>query len=320
MSPSPKRTTLTVPAKVNLFLYVRETLPDGYHRLFSLMQTIGLFDRLDLRVRPGRRGVAFSSSGLPIPSGPDNLVVRAARRFLRKYRIRRGVAIHLEKRIPVSAGLGGGSSDAAGTLRGLCRLFGIRPEPDDLTGIARSLGSDVPFFLSGSTGLVEGTGERVRAARLSGAGWLVVVNTGVKVSTAWAYRELDRLRLRDRRKNPGQFKKLWLTSIKKQNKISADFESTFQLKKLSPYLHNDLEEATQRSCPVIGVVKERLRRLGAAGVLMSGSGPTVFGLFFNPQQARQAARTLKRERPDWGVWAVKVLSRESSSIRRSSNR
>jgi 4-diphosphocytidyl-2-C-methyl-D-erythritol kinase len=320
MSPSAKRTTLRVPAKVNLFLFVQERLPDGYHRLFSLMQTVGLYDRLDLRVTPGRRGIVFTSSGLPLPSGPDNLVVRAARLLLRRYKFRHGLAIHLEKRIPVSAGLGGGSSDAAATLRGLCRLFGIRPGPGELNGLARTIGSDVPFFLAGSAAFVEGTGERVRPLQPTGGGWLVLVNTGVNVSTAWAYRELDRLRLRKKRMNPERFKKLWLTSIKKQNKISADFRSTFQLKKLSPYLHNDLEEATQRSYPVIGVVKERLRRLGAAGVLMSGSGPTVFGLFFNPQRARQAARTLRRERPDWGVWAVRVLSRGSSSIRRSSNR
>ena len=213
-----------------------------------------------------------------------------------------------------------GETAAAGALLGLCRLFGVRPDATELIELARRIGSDVPFFLSGPSALVQGTGERIDATQPDGAGWIVLVNTGEKVSTAWAYRELDRIRLRKKRGIPVRNRKFWLTTIEKQNKISADFRSTFQLKKLSPYLHNDLEEATQRSYPVIGVVKERLRGLGAAGVLMSGSGPTVFGLFFNPLKARQAARTLKRENPGWGVWAVKILNRKPSSIRRSSNR
>ena len=267
--------SLRAAAKINLFLHILDRLPDGYHRIFSLMQMVGLYDQIQLKRIRGRQRIGFSSTGFSIPKGSENLAVKAARIFLDHYAIRGGVEIKLHNRIPVSAGLGGGSSDAAATLRGLCRLLGKRPEKQELIILARTIGSDVPFFLSGPSALVQGTGEDVRAIRPVGQRWVVLVNSGGSVSTAWAYKEWDKMETERRPRDPGPGLKFWLTLAKNQNKISADSRLTFQLAKLPPTLHNDLEEAAERFYPVIGTVKERLHRLGAEGILMSGSGPTA---------------------------------------------
>ena len=319
MPRSPGLVSVKAPAKINLFLYVLDRQPDGYHRLISLMQTVGLYDRIGIRRVRARRKVVFRSTGLSLPKGQDNLVVRAARFFLDQYRIKGGVAIHLEKKIPVSAGLGGGSSDAAGTIRALYQLWGVQAAMAERFRLGRRVGSDVPFFLSGASALVEETGERIRPVKSIGPGWAVLVNPNQSVSTTWAFKTLDEIRFKrgSRRLDPD--KKIRLTWMEKRNKIRAQLRLTFQLKKLSPYLHNDLEEATCEAYPVVAFVKERLRCVGARGVLMSGSGPTVYGLFHQSYPAHRAARVLRMEHPDWRVWAVRILERRTPLIRGSSN-
>lgn len=311
--------SLRAPAKINLFLDVLNRHPDGYHDIYSLMQMVGLYDRLELRKLPHRSGINFSMTGLSVPR-TDNLVLRATRLFLKKFKIHGGIQIHLHKEIPVSAGLGGGSSDAVATLVALSRLWQIRPSFSELRSLARSIGSDLPFFLSGPAALVQGTGENVFPARPLGKGWVVLVKKDIEVSTAWAYRNWDRIQAKRRGINRRDSRKFWLTSTKKQNNINPDLRLAFQLKRLPPYLHNDLEEATEAAFPVIGRMKEELRKLGASGVLMSGSGPTVFGLFFDEKSAKRAARVLIRENKDGKVWVAKLLQRSCFTIRRSSNR
>lgn len=318
-SAAPGSLSIKAPAKINLFLYVLDRKRDGYHRILSRMQTVGIWDRVSLRVVPGPRRVFLDVNPAESPGGRDNLVFRAAGLFLKHYGIRRGVRIRLEKQIPIAAGLGGGSSDAAATLRGLHRLFGIAPVESELMRLGLRLGSDVPFFLSAASALVEGTGETIRRVRPVDPAWAVLVNPGFPVSTAWAYRQWDRNRRERAVLPPPHVQKMGLTLAKRQNKINRDSRLAFQLKKLSPTLHNDLEECTRRAHPVIGIVKARLRVLGARGVLMSGSGPTVFGLFHQSRSANRAAAALRRDRRDWGVWAVRLLVRRSSLIRRSSN-
>jgi 4-diphosphocytidyl-2-C-methyl-D-erythritol kinase len=310
MSPPTSRIRVRAPAKINLCLFVLNRQPDGYHRIFSLMQTVGLYDEIDLRRIASGRRVELSVTGLPIPAGDDNLAVRAARAYLDRYRPGGGVEIRLLKRIPAAAGLGGGSSDAASVLNGLGRLWGLRPPREDLVRLGRSLGSDVPFFLDGPAALVQGTGETVIPVNCREAAWAVLVKPDLSVSTRWAYQKLDEARSRRDVSTLSHHEKFWLTWAGNRNKILADSSAAFQLKELPPYLHNDLETVTGGVHPIIGFIKDRLRLLGAHGALMSGSGPTVFGLFTEPGTAARAARQLRSEDRSLAIWVVRVLRRK----------
>ena len=309
MKSSDSLISLRAPAKINLFLHVLDRQPDGYHRVFSLTQMVGLYDQVHVRRIPARKGIRLSVTGLPVPEGEDNLMVQAALAYLHRFDLKGGLEIKLHKQIPLSAGLGGGSSDAAATLAALGRLWSFKPPPVELMTLARFIGSDVPFFLSGPSGLVCATGEEVHPIRLVGEGWVVLVRVNIPVSTAQVYQRLDETRAKQGRQGPAPHEKLWLTLAENQNKITAGLRSTFQLAKLPPYLHNDLERIAVETYPVISAIKRQLRRLRAAGVLMSGSGPTVFGLFLHLEKAQRAAQTLRQEHKDWEVWVVKVLKR-----------
>ena len=309
MKSSDSLISLRAPAKINLFLHVLDRQPDGYHRVFSLMQMVGLYDQVCVRRTKAHKGIRLSVTGLPAPKGEDNLVVKAALAYLHRFDLKGGLEIKLHKQIPLSAGLGGGSSDAAATLAALGRLWPFTPPTVELMTLARFIGSDVPFFLSGPSGLVCATGEEIHPIRLVGEGWVVLVHVNIPVSTAQVYQRLDETRAKQERRGPVPHKKLWLTLAENQNKITPGLRSTFQLAKLSPYLHNDLERIALETYPVMGAIKRHLRRLGAAGVSMSGSGPTVFGLFLHLEKAQRAAQTLRQEHKDWEVWMAKVLKR-----------
>lgn len=301
---------LLAPAKINLFLHVLDRQPDGCHRVFSLMQMVGLYDRVCVRRTKAHKGIRLSVTGLPVPEGEDNLMVKAARAYLSRFDLEEGLEIKLHKQIPLSAGLGGGSSDAAATLSALSRLWSFKPPTDELMTLARFIGSDVPFFLSGPSALVQATGEEVHPIRLVGEGWVVLVHVGILISTAQAYQRLDEARAGQGDLGSVPHEKLWLTLAENHNKITPGSGSTFQLAKLPPYLHNDLERIALETYPVIDAIKRRLCRLGAAGVSMSGSGPTVFGLFLHLEKAQRAAQTLRQEHKDWEVWVARVLKRK----------
>lgn len=277
---------LLCPAKVNLHLRIVGRRPDGYHDLITLMQPIGLFDEISLTV--GGRGIRLLCDSRAVPSGEDNLVFRAARLFQEETRDHFGLEIHLRKRIPVAAGLGGGSSDAAGVLCGLNRLRGAKVPEELMSRWAVSLGADVPFFLLGGPALGTGIGERLERVKILPEFWYLLLSPGWPVSTKWAYENLG----------PG------LTKQGKGIKIPhliAEAEEIIQL------LHNDLESVTARQHGWIPRAKVRLKGLGAAGVLMSGSGPTVFGLFLEEAAAREAMACLVMEEGE-SVWLAKGLS------------
>lgn len=303
--PDPIR--LLAPAKINLFLHVLDRQPDGYHRIFSLMQMVGLYDQIWIRKTSSSGGIRLSVTGLPAPEGKQNLVVQAAQACFERYHLKGGLEIKLHKQIPISAGLGGGSSDAAAALSALGRLWSFKPPTVELMTLARFIGSDVPFFLSGPSGLVCATGEEVHPIRLVGEGWVVLVHVNIPVSTAQVYQRLDEARAGQGGRGSVPHEKLWLTLAENRNKITS--RSTFRLAKLPPYLHNDLERIALETYPVMGAIKRQLCRLGAAGVSMSGSGPTVFGLFLHFEKAQRAAKTLRQEHRDWKVWVAKVLKR-----------
>lgn len=275
------------PAKVNLILRVRGRRPDGYHEIASLMQRIDLCDEVALSLAGGE--LTVSTDHPEVPDGPENLAHRAAEVLLRSRDLGVGVRIQITKRIPVGAGLGGGSSDAAATLRGLNALLGLGLHPAELARLGAGLGADIPFFFAGGSGaLVGGIGDQVEEVHGLPPLWYVVVNPGFSVSTRWVYENFA------------------LTTSGQDTSI-AEVPDT--LTAVSQALWNDLEEVTADRHPEIREMKQALLARGARGALMSGSGPTVFGLFPSEQEARAAAQGLDSP---WRVWVAGSLGPEET--------
>lgn len=265
------------PAKVNLFLKVAGKRGDGYHEIRSLMQPVGLFDEIILAVSEGD-GITLKCGVDSVPSGPENLAWKAAVLFLKETGIKRAVSIILKKRIPSGGGLGGGSSDAAGILTGLNTILRAGLKEERLKAMAAGLGSDVPFFILRGPALASGRGEileRITLPRL----YYVLVNPGLHISTAWAYGNLD------------------LTKKTKDNILIVSKGLAKSKEKIAGLLENDLEGAVMGEYPVIAVLKSLLKKAGAEGALMSGSGSTVFGLFFKEREAAEAITRLKGKLP-----------------------
>lgn len=289
------------PAKLNLGLRIRARRPDGYHELESVFVPLDLHDRIVVRLADGGGAprVVLSLSGQcdGLPPGDDNLAVRAARAFLAEAGLSLAVEIELDKRIPTGAGLGGGSSDAGLVLR---LLAGARPEAvaaPRLRALALSLGADVPYFLDPRPAYVTGVGERVQpVAGLPGLA-LLLLNPGVPLATAEIYRAFDALVPDPARKEPppaGPF--LELPGARLPGGAGA----------LS--LANDLEPVALRLCPGLSRLRRQLEALGPLASAMSGSGPTLFGVF--PDVAA-AERARARARLPAGVWARVAVSLES---------
>lgn len=313
------RSTVTVPApaKINLLLFVLERQGTRYHKIVSLMQMVDLCDRLSFRLQPIRYGIRIVTRTQILPLGEDNLITRAARAFMKHFGVETGLRIELDKKIPIGGGLGGGSSDAAATLHGLCGLLRLTPPRRELASLGRVLGSDVPFFFEGPTAWVSGIGDRIDPTSLGENLWAVLANPGFEVSTAWVYSELDRVRAEGSPRSKTFLKKIGLTSDRNRLKISSRASKAFPLTKRSFPLHNDLEVITIRRYPVIETMKERLCSLGAKEALMSGSGPTVFGLFPDRSSAHAAAVILRQDavkecgprNGGWTFWVTRLLNR-----------
>lgn len=267
---------LNAPAKINWFLSVLGKREDGYHNISSLMQCISIYDNLTFEQADTIEVV----SDLDIPPG-DNLVYKAAS-FLKQYTsYKKGAKIALHKNIPVSAGLGGGSSDAAYTLSGLNRIWGLGLSNRELSTIGAEIGSDVPFFLNSSFAFVEGKGEKITPLKLNNpAIVLLLVKPSISVSTAWAYAYFDKLNI------GGLTKKTVDIKLFCQAFLNRDLAS------LRATLNNDLEKAVIERYPVVGEIKEKLLKNGAIISLMTGSGPTVFGVFESKKAALTAAEKL----------------------------
>lgn len=274
------------PAKVNLCLHVLGKRPDGYHELAMLMQRVSLCDRIDMTLLPERE-VRVRCTGVSLGLGEENIAGRAARRLLERLGEKRGVEIVIDKQIPVAAGLGGGSSDAATVLMGLNEMLGAGLSPQELMAEGGRLGADVPFFVFQRPAWATGIGDRLEEVAALPRAWYVLVNPGFAVSTAWVYQNLG------------------LTSGDNGHRLPR-FSGALALADLVGLLHNDLERVTAARYPQIGEIKARLIGLGAAGALMSGSGPTVFGLFASEQAACRAGAALARE-AGWRVFVVRPI-------------
>jgi 4-diphosphocytidyl-2-C-methyl-D-erythritol kinase len=258
------------PAKINLFLAIKGKRADGFHDLETRMLKITLADRLHLTRRESGITVLCPESDLPTNEG--NLVHRAAKSFLTALGTG-GVQIVLEKKVPIAAGLGGGSSDAAAVLRGLNTLHGLPFSSSQLVGLARPLGADVSFFVDDCIAAwATGIGDEIQAEDVSFSGWIVLVNPGFPVSTKWVYENFT------------------LTTGGNPYILGRDFvhgnDACAGPGNLP--LYNDLEAVTIGKYPELGRIKDELLADGAHGALMSGSGPTVFGLFANEAQAQKS--------------------------------
>jgi 4-diphosphocytidyl-2-C-methyl-D-erythritol kinase len=266
---------MRAPAKINWFLKVTGKRDDGYHNIISLMQCISLYDDLILEHADTIQVV----SDLDIPLD-DNLVYKAASLLKKNTSYRKGAKIVLQKGIPIGAGLGGGSSNAAYTLSGLNMLWGLELNNEELSSIGAEIGSDVPFFFNGPSAIVEGRGEKVSPIKLNSSTVLLLVKPPISVSTAWAYASFDKLNDSRLTKNTIDIK-LLCQAFKKQ-----DFAS------LSTMLSNDLEKVIIERYPVVGEIKNRLLERGVVISAMSGSGPTVFGVFDNKDMAEKAIEAM----------------------------
>jgi 4-diphosphocytidyl-2-C-methyl-D-erythritol kinase len=280
----PRSSTLRAPAKINLFLEVRGKRPDGYHELRMFLAPISLFDRLRLETLEVGRVETFADGGPHVPSGEENLCCRAARFYFQETGLAGGVRVHLTKAIPAGAGLGGGSSDAAVTILGLERLYGVSLSEASRKRAAFAVGADVPFFFARGPAWVEGIGEQVRRAPPFEPLWLVLVQTGAFLPTGQVFSRFTR----------------GLTTPGAAHTIAQ-----FNFRGFVAALRNDLEPAAGALEPSIGAALEALRRVGAPGALMSGSGSAVFGLFPDEPHARRAASVLRHD-PGAERWRVDV--------------
>jgi 4-diphosphocytidyl-2-C-methyl-D-erythritol kinase len=265
-------------AKVNLGLEVLGTRSDGYHELRTLFQTIDLHDEITLRPRP--RDITIECDHPGVPRDETNLAWRAAESLRRHAKVASGVAIRLEKRIPVAGGLGGGSSNAAAVLMALNRLWRLDLSPDDLHRLARRLGADVPYFLVGGTALGLARGDEIYPLRGQVKGHVVLVDPGRPVSTAAVFARVDAgLTPRENSYTIFRF-------------VSRDLEGA----EAFPLLSNDLEQAALEEAPdlarTVGRIRGALVREGALLAALSGSGSSYFGLFDDPQRARRAHAAL----------------------------
>lgn len=267
---SPHR--IKAPAKLNLRLKITGRRPDGYHELVSIMVPIDFVDLLEVTVIR-ERGIELSCEGFRVPTDEKNLVYQAALGFFSRTGIQGGVSIKLSKNIPVAAGLGGGSSDAAATLLSLNKIWSQPLGLSALHELAVQLGADVPFFLHSEPSLATGIGDVLEPLKEWPKFWYVIITPPVQVSTSWVYGNL-KLEL-----TRGEYD--YIVKFLRNDPIAV-----------SAILENDLEEVTSAKFPVIDTIKKCLMNVGAEGALMTGSGPSVFGIFSSLNQALSAKQSL----------------------------
>lgn len=257
-------------AKINLGLDVLRKREDGYHEVKMIMQTVDIADELTFHVQ--EEGISITANLPDIPTGKENLIYKSAELFLETYHIQKGVAIHLEKHIPVAAGMAGGSTDAAATFKALNTLFGINAPMERLQELGVKIGADVPYCIMGGTALSEGIGEKLTRLPDSPDCHLVIAKPDINVSTAFVYGNLKAGELQNHPDIDGMVEAIYAQNL---NGIIAR-------------LGNVLETVTVPAYPIIDEIKTVMRDAGADGVLMSGSGPTVFGIYKDQVKAKNA--------------------------------
>jgi 4-diphosphocytidyl-2-C-methyl-D-erythritol kinase len=278
------------PAKINLILRVLDRRPDGFHAIWSLMQTVGLEDELTITIRPGgSRRIDLRCDHVLLAADQSNLVYRAAQLVLERTDRAVDLSITLTKRIPLGAGLGGGSSDAAAAILGLTRLLGLDWSVEQMAEVGQRLGSDVPFFFLAPAACVTGRGEQVRPVQVNGTRWITLVNPGFPVETKWAYQRLSSGR----------------ASVPplSQALLRLDGRPALGWSEIIPSMENDFEGPVFAQHPVLADIKQQLLSLGAEAALLSGSGATMFGVFLDRASAERAATSFVGK-PNMQAYAV----------------
>lgn len=274
-------------AKINLGLDVLRRRPDGYHEVKMIMQTVDICDDLTFEKR-GEQGIGLRIEGAGLPAGSDNLIYRAAALLMEKRRIREGVSITLQKRIPIAAGMAGGSADAAAALRGLNELFEMGYSAEELKELGVTLGADIPYCIEGGTMLSEGIGEILTPLPSPPDCHLVIVKPDIDVSTAFVYGHLQADKL----------------SFHPDIDGMASALTAGDLRGITDRMGNVLETVTVKEYPVIDRLKQMMRGLGAENALMSGSGPTVFGICKEKETAEKIAAAIRKEEPACAVFVA----------------
>ncbi|MEX2459922.1 MAG: 4-(cytidine 5'-diphospho)-2-C-methyl-D-erythritol kinase [Paenibacillaceae bacterium] len=276
-------------AKINLSLDVLHKRDDGFHEVEMIMTMIDLADRLEIHELPQDKITLSTHSG-HIPLDEKNLAFQAAKLLKNRYGVRQGVHIHLDKKIPVAAGLAGGSSDAAATLRALNRLWRLDIPLEEMLKLGAILGSDVPFCIRGGTALATGRGELLQPIESPPQCWVILVKPPINLSTADIYAKLN---VEQIKAHPSTAE--LLEAIRTQN-----------LDRLCQSMGNVLEEVTLDMYPIVRQLKRCMEKLGAEGVLMSGSGPTVFGIVSKEAKAQRIYNGLRGFCKE--VYAVRMLT------------
>ncbi len=264
-------------AKVNLGLDVLRRREDGYHEVKMIMQTIHLYDQLEIK-KTKEPGIFIQTNLDFLPTNENNLIYKAAKLLQDMYGMKNGVAVDLQKYIPIAAGMAGGSTDAAAVLYGMNKLFGLKLKHTKLMEIGVSIGADVPYCLMRGTALAEGIGEKLRSLPPMPKCPVLIAKPGISVSTKLVYENLN---LSDAMVHPNIDAQIAAIRRKDLNGITA-------------HMGNILETVTIPKYPVIDEIKRCMLENGAAGAMMSGSGPTVFGLFSDGLTARAAFDAMRK--------------------------
>lgn len=265
-------------AKINLGLDVLRRRDDGYHEVKMVMQTVGICDRLEFRKLP-EDVIRMETDRRGLPVNEHNLVYRAVRLMKESFGIQEGVFVRLQKNIPIAAGMAGGSADAAAAIHGMDRLFDLKLTLEEKQKLGVKLGADVPYCLMGGTALSEGIGEILTALPAVPCAHLVIAKPAISVSTKFVYENLH------------------ANSLKKHPDIDGMVLSIQKgdLTGIASRMENVLETVTIKHYPVIAEMKEFLKEQGAMNALMSGSGPTVFGVFEKEETARSAYEAMRKK-------------------------
>ena len=264
--------------KINLGLDVTGLREDGYHEVRMVMQTVGLHDRIEL-YRCQKPGIRLETNLYYLPVNEQNLAYKAAKLLMDEFSIQEGLAIHLRKFIPVAAGMAGGSADAASVLFGVNRMFGLGLTVKELMERGVKLGADIPYCLMRGTALAEGIGEKLTALPPMPQCQVLIAKPGISVSTKTVYKALDETELRPQ-DHPD------IDGL-------VDAISAGSLPQIAGRLGNVLELVTASRYPVIYQLRDAMREYGAVGAMMSGSGPTVFGIFTEKSLAKKAALKIR---------------------------
>ena len=287
------------PAKINIFLEVLGKRTDGYHEVTTVMQTVELHDRLFFSVKES--GIDIHCSDSSVPTDERNLVFKTAQLLLAETGKSCGVSVRMEKKIPVASGLGGASSDSAGTFLALNRLWNLGLTKEDLLNLSRKVGTDIAFFIklamddfsgfSGGTLLGEGRGNEMMHLPHLPVSWLILIAPAFHLSTKWVYENLL----------------LGLTRERRDFKIVIDALESQDLHLISKLLFNRLGEVVVSKYPDIDRIKSRLLQMGAAGALMTGSGPVVFGLADDENKAREIAERISNNGKEDRVYVTRTM-------------